>query len=335
MSCATGTGAALIASTGAAAHDRWDSHYVEVTGRLKPSANLTSAGSVGVGISNSSANTTDSITGAVTAIPNGSQYVLTAGIIVFIAGVQSAISGISNALINVADAQGFIPLTIGLLVNNNAAALTVNGKVVQYLTSGIPSPSTTTHYPFLLYEKAATGTATCYLTNLVHMTRFTTDGPSTAAAFGNGTITTRQTRSGSARTPAPRFYDVWSSIRRENFYWRYTPRAYVIGSRTLGTVDFAADPGTDLGTTKKVVFSRDGGNLVSLQLSNNADPLSSGGVATGLSTPDGGGQGFWRDIGTMTKYGIIEDQSLAAVAAQTSAAFAAPAAPNLGEQGRH
>jgi len=119
-----------------------------------------------------------------------------------------------------------------------------------------------TRYPFLTFGTPASGTATCYLTNFIQMTRFTADGPSTAAAFANGTITSSTNSLGHGVDPGATFLDVWSSAAtRENFYWRYTPTPYVIGTRTLGTVDFAADPGTDYGTTKVVAFTRPVGAL--------------------------------------------------------------------------
>src|SRR5258708_31314052 len=34
-------------------------------------------------------------------------------------------------------------------------------------------------------------------------------------------------------------------------------------------------------------------------------------AATSTSTFDGGGIGYWRDVGSMTKYGVIEDETLA------------------------
>ena len=50
-SCSTGTGAALISKTGAVQNDRWHQQFVEVTGRLSPSADASNAGKFGVGLS--------------------------------------------------------------------------------------------------------------------------------------------------------------------------------------------------------------------------------------------------------------------------------------------
>lgn len=307
VTCSTGSGAALISKSGAVANDNYLQHYVEATGRIN------GGGAIAVGLTNSPTDCTTSCAVWVTSILLNGRYNLLVRIVIYNASAQT-VAAYQNALVAVDDPQGMVPFTAGILSTNytpigvHGQVVTVNGKVI--LThSGNYAPTASTCYPFL----GRLG-GTVYMTNLVQMTRFTTDGASTAAAFGNGTISTTTNALGAGTDPGSTFLDVWASCAtRENFYLRYTPQPYVIGSRTLGTVDFAADPGTDLGTTKQVVFSRDAGNLVSLQLSNNADPLSSGGIATGLSTPNGGGLGFWRDIGAMTKYGIIEDQNLAAI----------------------
>jgi hypothetical protein len=220
-------------------------------------------------------------------------------------------------LSNVDDPDGFIPITIGLLWsmggnsgNTSQLTLFVNGKVLIGQYGANVDPGTGTQYPFVKFSVPSSGTANVYLMNLVQMTRFTTDGPSTAAVFGNGTITTSTRSMQFGVDPGPNFLDAWTKLAtRTGWYWRYTPQAYVVGTRTLGTVDFAADPGTD--RSNSVIFRRRLGNLLSLRLTANADAFTSGTAAIGQATIDGGGIGFWRDIATMTKYGVLDDQSIA------------------------
>ena len=226
-------------------------------------------------------------------------------------------------LANVDDPEGMIPLTVGLLdtIGGQGSAvasahLIVNGKMVVTSTSALDMA--TTNYPFLFFGTPATGSAAAYETNLVQMTRFTSDFAS-GSTFANGTISTATHSLGYGMDPGTTFLENWSKLAtREGWYWRYTPQPYVVGTRTLGKVDFAADPGTD--RTASVIFDRADGTLVDLALSANADNAASGTATLAQSSPDGAGIGFWRDINTMTKYGVIDDMSLAFTAADFNTA---------------
>ena len=318
VSCSTGNGATLISKTGAASGDLAHSQFVEVTGRLNPSSDATNAGKVGVLLSKSSANANDSIYGFVQAKNVSGRYTLDAWIEIFVGGSNTLGASVPAVLSNVDEPSGYIPLTISLYVGNggnstnvNQASLVVNGKIVIQLPTGTDL-GTGTVYPGLNYATPASGSATVYLTNLVQMTRFTTDGASTAATFGNGSITTTTNSLPYGTDPGPSFLEVWSRLAtREGFYLRYTPQAYVVGTRTLGTIDFAADPGTDRSTS--VIYRRDGGGpgtLIDLEFNDNADPLAVDTAISGQSTPDGGGIAYWRDISSLKSYGVIQDEAL-------------------------
>lgn len=317
VSIGAGTGAILLSKFGGTANDRWKTFYVEMTGRLEPSTDSTNAGAVGVGLSFSNLNAQDSIYGFAQAAKLGGRWQLSCGISAYAAGVSSVSSTVPNALINVDDPGGFVPITIGLLftmggssVAAAAASLIVNGRIVISYWGGVPeAPANSSMYPFLLFVQPGTGSAQAFLTNLTQYVRFTTDGPSSSAVFGNGTITTTTHSLMWGNDPGPSFLEAWTRLAtREGFYWRYTPQAYVLGTRTLGTVDFAADPGTD--RTKSVIFDRALGNLLSLEFGNNADVLAADTALSGQSTLDGAGIGYWRDIATVQKYGVIQDEAL-------------------------
>jgi hypothetical protein len=318
ISCATGTGAILLSQQGAQANDRWHSVFTEVTGRLKTSStSLSNAGIAGVGLSNSSKTVNTSVVAYVRATgPANSKRSLSVGITVLNSGVQVHNHEVKAAFTNVDDPTGAIPITISLYLETAGSAageavITVNGTpVIRYPTTF--NPRTATLYPFLYFGTPATSTATIYWTNFVQMTRFTADGPSTAAAFAPGSITASTNSLGPNTDPGANFLDVWTrAATRDGWYWRYTPQPYVIGVRTLGTVDYAPDPGTDYGTSKQVLFSRADGTLTDLSLTENADPFMTGTAAIASSTPDGGGIGYWRDIASMALYGVIEDHTLA------------------------
>lgn len=316
VSCATGSGAALISKTGAAPGDRWNTEFVEVTGRLSPSNDAASAGSVGIGLTVSNANVSDGVAVWFTAKKQAGRYNLDVAAANYSGGSRTAINSAINALVNTEDPQGMIPFTIGLLITYGGASSSaknvtaiINGKVVISQYAIQYNPLASTQYPFLFFGIPATGSATGYFTNLVQFTRFTTDGGSTAAAFGNGSISASSVSLGYGVDPGPTFLETWTRLATRNAgYWRYTPQPYVIGTRTLGTVDFATDPGTDL--TSKVIFRRRDGNLAGLEINNNADPLAADTALTGQATPDGGGTSYWRDIATLSKYGVIQDEAL-------------------------
>lgn len=320
VSCASGSGAALVAASGAVApNDRWRTRIVEISGRLKPSASATNAGTVGVGMSIANNATSTSVEGHITAKLLNGRYVLDCALDVFAAGVPSSQVKF-NELTDVDDPDGYIRFTITLLVTRGGnagatatASLTVNGKIVAgQFPAGFDLTVTT--YPFVAFGAPSSGTATCYVSNLVQMNRFVADGASSAAAFGLGSISASTHSLGYLRDVGPSFLDAWSRFAtREGWYWRYTPQPFVAGTRTLGLVDFAADPGTDRGTDKRVVFSKADGSLIDLEFTDNADPLSSDTAVVGQSTPDGGGLAFFRDIASMTKYGVVQDEVLAFV----------------------
>src|SRR5579864_7520527 len=327
VSCSSGQSAVLLAKAGAAANDRWHSQYIEITGRMNPSADAGNAGTVGVGLSSANNSTNNSVVGYITAYKQNGRYNLNANILSFAGGSSNGSVLIPNALSNVDDPQGFIKFTIGLLVtaSNGMAnvALTVNGKVVAVQYSTVFSPGLATNYPLIHYSIPSSGGNTIYVSKLMQFTRFSADGASTAAAFAPGSITTSTHSLQFATDPGPSFLDLWSRLAtREGWYWRYTPQAFTgsggppAAPRTLGTVDFAADPGSDL--THSVIIKR-GENLVHLGLSGNADLLMSGTATAGPPSLDGGGLSFWRDIATMTKYGVIEDQSQAWTAPEFNA----------------
>ena len=305
----TGTGAALIATQGAVAGDVYYQHYVETTGRIS------GAGTFGVGLSTSNANCNNSVSVWVASSLVGGRYVATVHVVVYVAGVQAAAPSVPNVLINIDDSQVMVPFTIGLLSTDNnpagvrARVATVNGKAVM-TQSGNLSTTTSTLYPFLVRIGGAPN-----FSSLVHKVRYALDGATGSSAFQAGTITTTTTGLGTGSAPGATFLDVISSCAtRDNFYWRYTPQPFVSGSRTLGTLDYEADPGTDYGTTQQVVFSEDAGNLADLQLTDNADPLASSIAVYGPSTPDGGGMATMHDVPSLTTYGAIEDRSLHGIA---------------------
>lgn len=316
-SCSTGTGAVLLSKSGAGAGDRWHTYYVEATGRLSPSADTTNAGIVVVGYSHSSANTNDGVFGGVEAVKVGTRWNLNSVAVGCTGGVGTSLPVIANVLSNVDDPAGMIPLTIGVLVTmgggptaSATVCVIINGKVALQSSLGAYDPGTATRYPFIGFGTPATGTATCYLTNLVQMTRFTTDGPSAASVFKTGSISTATDSLMYGTDAGPTFLEAWTRLAtREGWYLRYNPQPYVVGTRTLGTVDMAADPGVD--RTASVIFSRREGTLINLELTANADAFAADTAAIGQSTLDGGGIGFWRDIGSMVKYGVIQDEVLA------------------------
>lgn len=318
VSCSTGTGAALISKTGAAANDRWHMQYVEVTGRLKPSADARNAGYVGIGLSKSPSNVNDAVQGYINAFLYQGRYSLDVAIVNYIGGVVSnTVFPSPAALLNVDDPQGYIPITLGLLLtlgggatSTPSASFTVNGRtILANLFTGV-DPGVATMYPFLKFGTPASGTATAYLTNLVQLTRFAADGPSTAAVFTPGAITAATHSLAYGADPGPSFLEAVSRLAtRESWYLRYTAQPYVIGSRTLGTVDYGPDPGADLGTTRIVTFE-EGDNLIALSMMANADNFATDTAAVGQATLDGGGIGFWRDIASMIKYGVLQDEAL-------------------------
>lgn len=314
-SCATGTGAALLSKTGATFGDKRDTQFVEISGRLLPSSDATNAGKFGVGLSTSNANLNNATVVYVTSKLSGSDWNLDVHVDDYVAGALTNTLTVGNALTVASDPENFIPITISYLVTQAQwSAVVVNGKVVLNQTNFSSQPFTvfsSTAYPFLFFGTPATGAATAYETNLVQMVRFTDDQNANVALFKSGTIGSPSHSLKFGTDPGPTFLEVWSRCAtREGWYWRYTPQAYAVGTRTIGTIDLTTDPGTDRGTNKSVVFSRLDGTLVSLELTANGDQFVAGTTAAGPPGTDGGGLSYWRDIGTMTKYGVIEDQIL-------------------------
>ena len=317
VSCSTGTDAGLISKVGASAGDNLHRQFVEVTGRLLPSSDANNAGKMGVGLSTDQS-ATSFVVAYVTAKLNGGtgKYDLNFDAYVRMGGSSS--TTFTSILTNVADPEGYIPLTIsiqtwGLTASNGDSqrtTITVNGQTMT--PSAGFDLGLVTLYPFLYFGAPNTGTATAYMRNLVQQTRYSDDLNPNTAIFKSGSIGTPSHSLARDSNAGPTFLEVWSRVAVvEGWYWRYTPKPYVLGVRGLGTVDLTTDPGTDLGTTRKIVFSRDAGNLVSLQLSANADALASGTATSGVSGTDGGGIAYMRNIPAMTTYGVIDDQTLA------------------------
>ncbi len=318
--CSSGTAAVLISKTGGAANDRWHTQYVEVTGRLTPSADATNAGEMGVGFTQANSNGNNAVLAFVAAQKVSGRYQLQAGIQVYAGGAVLKSQVVNNVLSNVDDPAGNIGLEIGLLLTtggNSAgtptATLIVNGRVVlgQYPTSY--DPGTAPQYPFLEFAAPATGSATANFANFVQLTRFTTDGPSTAAVFGNGSITGSSNSLAFGNDPGPGFLEIWSRLAtREGWYWRYTPQPYVVGTRTLGTVDFGASPGTD--RSSQVFFNGPGGagapNLFDLALTANSDRYAVDTAISGQPTLDGGGIAHSRNVAAIISRGVIQDETL-------------------------
>lgn len=308
------TGAALISKSNSSASDPEVSYYVEISGRLQPSANTGNAGQMGVGVSKASTDPNSSAIGYAQAKWNAttSTWDLNAGISVFIASVLTSVT-FTNVLTNIGDAEGFVPLTVGLLTSyvgaNATHRLTINGAVIGSFTSLLDLAG---HgYPLAYFGASNTGFSQANFANLLLMIRQAGPGlPSNLGVFLQGTVGTPVHALPAGSTPAPTHLEVWSQVAtREGWYWRYTPKAYVTGSAGLGTVDLTNDPGADL--TTSVVFDRSLGNLIALQLNDNADRLASSTVGNGQAATDSGGLAFWRDIIAMQTYGVIQDQVLA------------------------
>ncbi len=321
----TGDGSCLLAQTGAAAGDSQHRQYVEVYGRLLPTASTVNAGGMGVGISKAKTDINNSINANVFAYKNNStgRWDLSVQIRQVSGGVLTTVATASTALTGTDDPEGFIPLCIGLSLTGAdqiTAQVTVNGSVV-FTTPGISTtvdPGTGTCYPFLRFGAPSSGTATAYFTNLTQIVRFVDDGNANSAAFKPGTVGSPVHSLTLNSAPGPTFLECWTTTAtREGFYWRYTPQTYVSGTRTLGSVDFTTDPGTDHSQgsgNSTVLYDRNLGNLISLELTGNADQFVTGTASAGPPSSDGGGLATWRDIGSITKYGVIDDQTLSVIA---------------------
>ena len=320
VTCSTGTDAVLISKVGIRAGDMLNTNFAEVSGRLLPSSDTSNAGGFGIGLSLSST-TVAPATGAnnlatqVRAKKNVSTGRWDADVLQVNGHFQTSTT---NALTSVDDPEGYIPFTISIQARGSATAdnqvsiSAVNGNTGFTANTFVVDLGQTTVYPYLYFNAAGSGTATVYMRNLVQEARFSDDRNPGVAAFKSGTIGTPAHSLTVSSDAGPTFLEVWSrAAALEGWYWRYTPQPFVVGTRTLGTVDLTTDPGTDRGTNQSIVFSRDTGNLVSLQLSANADQFASGTTASSISGTDGGGVATWRDISTITKYGVIDDQTLA------------------------
>jgi hypothetical protein len=258
--CNSGTGAILISKSGAIANDLRLTQFVEIAARLQPSStSATNAGKVGVGISASSANAKESVAVWVQAKWNATSSHWDLDLVSQNFGVLTTSQTISNFLTTVDDPDGFIPVTLSLVVvGNGAGAGVANGHIQVGSTAfGFQLAFSSTGYPFLFFGTPATGSATAFITNLVQMTRYTDDLNPGIAAFKSGSIGSPAHSLQNCVDPGPTFLEIWTrGATIEGWYWRYTPQPYVLGSRTLGTIDFTGDPGTDLGTTRRVVFDR-------------------------------------------------------------------------------
>lgn len=327
VSCSTGSGAVLVSKMGAAAQDKRDTYYIEISGRLNPSASGgNNDGKFGVGLSASNADCNNSSVAYVTAKTSGSGNIdLDVTATTYVGGSLNATQTASSALTTTADPEGFVPITIGLLLFVGWSDLSgaglggtviVNGKnIFAGGSTGLVADfgSKINNYPFLFFGTPAAGTATAYETNLVQMIRYTDDLHPGTAVVKSGTIGSPTHSLPHLSDASPTFLEVWTRVaNREGWYWRWTPQPYVLGTRTLGTIDMTTDPGTD--RSASIRFSRPDGNLIELQLSANADQFVTGTTAAGPTGTDGGGLAYWRDIGSMTKYGVIEDQVLTVTA---------------------
>lgn len=312
-------GACIIANTGAAAKDRWHTQFIEIVGRMQIPPDPINAGWIGVALTSANGNLNDCVLGYAQANNQNSagRQVFSVFINVYAAGVLSTQRTYQQAIANVDDPEGVIPFTIGLLCTMGgqssaiaSATLIVNGRPILTHPTTAYDPGTTTKYPAIVFGQANSGTATVWVSSLIQMVRYSPDGPGTASVFAMGSITASAHSLMFGTDPGPSFLEVWSKLAtREGWYWRYTPQPYVVGSRTLGVVDFGSDPSTDLSAI--IQYKRGDGNLLELGLVANADSLATGTAASGLASNDGGGISYFRDIGSMIKYGVAEDQSLA------------------------
>lgn len=316
ITCSTGSGAVLINKTGTVAQDKRASQFVEVTGRFLPSADTGNSGSFGVGLSKSNADITNSIQVLCVTNKNATtgHWDMSVKARSYVASVLTD-NNYATALTNVDDPEGYIPFTISVFdMNAQGHAIVVNGKVVggpttSPVVAGIDFGTTNPAYPFIRFGTPASGSAQVFMTNLVQEIRYTDDQNNNTAAFKSGTIGTPAHSLPIYSDPGPSFLEVWTNTAtREGWYWRYTPTVYVLGVRTIGTIDMATDPGTD--RTASVIFSRTSGNLLDLQLTSSTQSFASGTALSSVSGTDGGGTAYWRDTGTMTKYGVLDDQSL-------------------------
>lgn len=327
-SCSTGTGAILISKTGITPGAQYNRVLVEVSGRLLPSSDTTNAGGCGIGITTSNASASTSVIAWIRAKANAGTGQSDLDVVLNSYNAGSLTQQVSSsALTNTEDAEGYVTFTVQLqfaiLTGTTGLGLssaTVNGKVVfggatgtTLITATWATAANVTMFPLLFFAAPATGSATCYLTNLIQVARYSDDLNTNAAVYKPGTIGTPTHSLPFLTEPGPTFLEIWTRVAaREGWYWRYTPQAYTVGSKPLGSVDLASDPGTD--RTTSCIFSRRDGNLLRLAMSANADQIASGTVSSGTSGTDSGGIAPWRDISTITKYGVIDDQSLAVTA---------------------
>src|SRR6185312_16730713 len=99
----------LISKTGAIGQDGYYRNFVEISGRLKPSADAANAGKIGVGLSNSNALVNGGYA-YIQAKANGSNYDLD----VKFTNSSGATTTYSNALTSAGDAEGYVSFTLSL-----------------------------------------------------------------------------------------------------------------------------------------------------------------------------------------------------------------------------
>jgi hypothetical protein len=314
----TGTGAALILKTSASANDSQFQQYVEAACRLNPlvgggTLDSVNSGRIGVGLSTSSANLNASLLGYVTAKWNSTtgKYDLDATLENWAGGLLSASITVSNALTGVSDAEGLIPLVIGLLADATGNYLSVNGSVVAKLTTAF-NPGTSPIFPLLYYGTAtnpANTPSAAFFQQFVQLTRYAND-LRTDSVFVVGSAPSPVHTLSLGSDPGPSFLEVIMRVaQREGWYWRYTPLRQAAGSRTIGQIDFYLDPGADLTASLTL---REGVHfeVEDFSMTANADSFAADTQVLGPASSDGGGRAFFRDVGTLQNYPVIQDRAM-------------------------
>lgn len=321
VKCSTGSFAVLIAKTGTVSNDSLNRVFAKASARIHPSADASNGGIVGLGISKRNGDIDDSF--YIYARPkNGNQVDIV--VAEYTAGVLTSMTD-SSSFINAQDGEGFLTFDFEICTGPDATSAMVNGKVIFGYDGGVFKGSILTDFdtgsgnrdgkggvgfPFLVYAVPATGTATGYFTNLITMSKFAADGPSTIpGTFVAGTLLTPAFSLITGIETSSSYLELWSRVAiREGARWRYTPRPFVPGVKTIGQLDLTVDPGEDL--TTKCIFTRDKGNLKETALTANDDAFATGTQVSGVAGPDGAGRTTWNDIDAMRKYGVLEDATL-------------------------
>lgn len=337
VKCNVGTGGALLAKMGIKPGDANRTAYVEIRGRLKPNTqNATNSGKFGLGLSLSGIDfvTEYAQTGYYALAYCTSKWNATTGRYDLDLNIQTGgpATTVSNFLTGVDDPEGYIPFEMTLLIadydvsngTDGKFIVTVNGQVKVANLLGTQTMGQATLFPYLFYGNSATSSGPpAYFNSIYQFARYTDDGYAASTFKLGGAYT--PTRSIRNRSDAgPTFLDMWTRVAAmENVYWRYTPQAYrpELTGRTLGTVDFLAEPGTDL--SNSCIFSFERGNVKEFTLTANDDAVASATSISSVAGNDGGGIASWRDISALEAYGAISDQTLFITAASFAEQFPA------------